>query len=145
MIRYLAIVAVAASVSGCASIVRGTSELVHFQSQPPGAAVTTNRQYSCAATPCTLQIDRSEQFDATFRLAGYAPQTISVRTQVSGGGAAGMAGNVLIGGVIGVGVDAVTGAALDHTPNPVIANLQPIGGGRAGRPARRLRRATPAM
>ena len=143
MIRVLTAVALAASVGGCASVVRGTSEMVHFQSEPPGAQVTTNRQYSCAATPCSLQIDRSEQFDATFTLPGHVPQTIPVRTRVSGGGAAGMAGNILIGGIIGVGVDAVTGAALDHTPNPVVANLQPVAGGKGRK--HRVRRAAPAM
>ncbi|ODN67823.1 hypothetical protein [Methylobrevis pamukkalensis] len=39
---------------------------------------------------------------------------------------AGTAGNIILGGVIGVGVDAVTGATLSHTPNPVIIALQPI-------------------
>jgi hypothetical protein len=36
------------------------------------------------------------------------------------------AGNVLAGGLIGMGVDAATGAAQDHKPNPVIVTLQPI-------------------
>jgi hypothetical protein len=39
--------------------------------------------------------------------------------------AAGFAGNVLAGGLIGMGVDAATGAATDHKPNPVIVTLQP--------------------
>ena len=38
-----------------------------------------------------------------------------------------MAGNVLVGGIIGVGVDAASGAALDLTPNPVVVTLQPLG------------------
>jgi hypothetical protein len=32
----------------------------------------------------------------------------------------------LAGGLVGMGVDAVTGAAQDHKPNPVIVPLQPI-------------------
>jgi len=31
-----------------------------------------------------------------------------------------------IRGLVGMGVDAVTGAALDHKPNPVIVTLQPV-------------------
>lgn len=145
MIRYFAIVAVAASVSGCATVVRGTSEQVAFVSEPPGAAMTSSSKYACPATPCTLQVDRSDQFNATFVKPGYRPVTIPVRTQVSGGGAAGLAGNILVGGLIGVGVDAVSGASLDHTPNPVVANLQPSSGPRGVRSGRRARRATPAM
>jgi membrane-bound inhibitor of C-type lysozyme len=139
MIRYLAIAALAAGTAGCASVVRGTSENVAFVSEPPGAIMTSNSKYACPATPCTLQVDRTDQFDATFAKPGYHPQTIPVRTAVSGGGAAGMAGNVLVGGLIGIGVDAATGAALDHTPNPVVANLQPISAGRGARPVRRKR------
>jgi hypothetical protein len=36
-------------------------------------------------------------------------------------------GNVIVGGVVGVGVDAVSGAALEHVPNPVTVVLRPIG------------------
>lgn len=35
-----------------------------------------------------------------------------------------MAGNLLLGGIVGIGVDAVTGAALDHYPNPVNIALE---------------------
>ncbi len=31
-------------------------------------------------------------------------------------------GNILLGGIIGMGVDAATGAALDRKPNPVIVH-----------------------
>tara|TARA_Y100000385_G_scaffold227349_1_gene238218 strand:+ start:390 stop:518 length:129 start_codon:yes stop_codon:yes gene_type:complete len=35
-----------------------------------------------------------------------------------------MAGNVLIGGVIGAGVDSVTGAAKELSPNPLKIELE---------------------
>ncbi|WP_246251740.1 hypothetical protein [Parasulfitobacter algicola] len=44
--------------------------------------------------------------------------------ELAEGGAAGMAGNVLIGGVIGIGVDAATGATQNLEPNPVMVNLR---------------------
>lgn len=53
--------------------------------------------------------------------------SIEIKTKVVGAGAAGFAGNVLIGGVIGMGVDAATGAALDHYPNPAHIELVPLG------------------
>jgi len=37
-----------------------------------------------------------------------------------------MAGNVLVGGIIGAAVDAGTGAMNDLVPNPVILQLVPI-------------------
>jgi len=61
----------------------------------------------------------------TVNKEGYAPQIIPLTKEIPGAGAAGFAGNVLLGGLVGMGVDAATGAALDHKPNPVIVTLQP--------------------
>ena len=123
-------VLVAVGVGACGSIVRGTTEQVAFVSVPAGAAMATDKKYACPATPCTLEVDRSDEFVATFTKPGYHPESIPVRTKVAGRGAASVAGNVLAGGLIGVGVDAYTGAALDHEPNPVVATMRPEGGPR---------------
>jgi len=42
----------------------------------------------------------------------------------------------LAGGLIGMGVNAATGAAQDHKPNPVIVTMKPIGPAAPPRPAR---------
>lgn len=111
--------------AACGSVTRGTSELIAFTSEPPGAAVATTTSRYCTTTPCSLDVPRSEEFDVTFTKPGFQPQTVPVRTKLAGAGAAGFAGNVLAGGVIGMGVDAYTGAAMDHTPNPVAVTLVP--------------------
>jgi hypothetical protein len=49
-----------------------------------------------------------------------------VQTRVASTGAAGFAGNILLGGVIGMAADASTGAALEHVPNPVTTALIPL-------------------
>ena len=87
--------------------------------------MTTTKGYACPATPCSLDVERSDELDVTFLKPGYRPAMVPVRTKVAGAGAAGMAGNLLAGGLIGVGVDAYTGAAMVHTPNPVSATLVP--------------------
>jgi hypothetical protein len=43
---------------------------------------------------------------------------------VAGAGGAGFLGNALIGGVIGAGVDATSGAMLDLSPNPLNVQLE---------------------
>ncbi|MFG5121694.1 translation initiation factor 2 [Methylorubrum sp. POS3] len=96
-----------------------------FLTEPSGAQMTTTKGYACPATPCSMEVDRSDEFDVTFTKPGFQPQVIPVRTKIAGTGAVGFAGNVIAGGVIGMGVDAATGAALDHTPNPVNATLVP--------------------
>jgi len=40
--------------------------------------------------------------------------------------AAGFAGNIVLGGAVGMVVDASTGATLEHVPNPVTATLIPM-------------------
>jgi len=116
----------AAALGGCATIVRGTDEPVQFISEPAGAAVNTSIGLGCPATPCTVPVPRKDQFMASFELPGYGRENIMVGTRMSGGGTAGVVGNVLFGGIIGVVVDTSSGAGMDHVPNPVIAQLQPL-------------------
>jgi hypothetical protein len=104
--------------SGCATITRGTTNNVQFLSEPAGAEVSTTVGLSCV-TPCTLAVPRKDAFSATFRLDGHETQQVFVNTVVEGGGAAGVVGNVIFGGIVGVAVDVSSGAANDHKPNPV--------------------------
>ncbi len=124
-ISLLAIIAGTLSLGACATVTRGTTEQVTFTSEPP-AEVRTSTGLSCPTTPCTLEINRKSEFVATFSKEGYQSQDVSVQTRVAGAGAAGFAGNVLVGGLIGMGVDAATGSTLEHYPNPVTASLAPL-------------------
>lgn len=128
------------SLGACASIVRGTDEDLAFQSTPPGATVTTSTGLSCAATPCIIKVPRKDEFVATFALPGHAPRDVQISTKLNGGGAAGFAGNALVGGIIGAGVDAYNGSALDHDPNPVVTELKQVGSGVLSRVRRKRRR-----
>ena len=95
------------SLGACATVVRGTTTDFKVASTPPGASVTTSTGFSCSPTPCVIRkMIRKEAFDATVTLAGYKPVTRHVQSLVEGGGAAGAVGNVMIGGVIGIAVDA---------------------------------------
>jgi hypothetical protein len=127
-----AAVALASSLAGCATVVRGTTTDFKVASAPPGASVTTSTGFSCAPTPCTIRkMIRKEAFDATITLAGYKPKVAHVQSLVEGGGAAGAVGNVLVGGVIGVAVDATDGAMDDLVPNPLTVTLEPADKGAA--------------
>jgi hypothetical protein len=127
----------AVGLGACGTVTRGTTNDVTFNSEPPGAHVQTSNGLTCPSTPCTFPISRKQEFVATFSLTGYQTQQVAVTTEVSGTGAAGFAGNVLIGGVVGMGVDAATGAALDHKPNPVFATLVPAAKSHKRPPTRR--------
>ena len=122
----LAVVA-AASLASCATVTRGTTEDVVINYSPADATVTTSLNHTCNSNPCVVKVSRKESFQVTVSKPGYQTKTVHVGTKVSGRGAAGIAGNVLIGGVVGVGVDAATGAGRDHYPNPVNVELLPNG------------------
>ncbi len=111
---------------GCATITRGTTDQLQIISDPPQADVHTSLNQQCV-TPCTIQVSRSDQFAVVFSKPGYEDQTINVTTKIAGAGAAGFAGNLLVGGIVGMGVDAATGATLEHVPSPVSATLRPLG------------------
>jgi hypothetical protein len=80
-----------------------------------------------------VQAKRNADITVTINKDGYQPQTIPLTKEIPGSGAAGFAGNLVLGGLVGMGVDAVTGAAQDHKPNPVIVTLRPLAP-RAARP-----------
>lgn len=111
--------------SACATVTRGSNTAWEVTSSPPGARVETSNGFQCQATPCSIKMPRRSQFVATLTLEGYAPATVTVTNKVATGGGVAMAGNVILGGIIGAGVDAGTGAMLDLTPNPVNVELRP--------------------
>jgi hypothetical protein len=73
-----------------------------------------------------VQVKRQDDVSIAFSKDGYEPQVITLTKEVAAGGAAGFAGNILLGGLVGMAVDGVSGAAYDHKPNPVIVTLKPI-------------------
>lgn len=115
----------ALALAGCATITRGTTSQVAFQADQPDVEMRTSNGLSCA-TPCTLTIARKAEFTAVFSKPGYHDVQIPVQTKIAGNGAAGFAGNILVGGVIGMAADAASGATLEHTPNPVVAQMTPV-------------------
>lgn len=127
-LKLVAAVAISAmALSGCATITRGTNTTFTIETMPSGATVSTTNGYGCLATPCTFKMPRKSEFTVTVTKPGYKTYTGSVVTKVAGAGGAAMAGNVLVGGLIGAGVDASSGAMLDLVPNPMKVTLEPEG------------------
>jgi hypothetical protein len=115
----------AGCLGGCASITRGTTDQIQILSEPPGANVQTSLGHACL-TPCILTIPRKDTFNVSFSKPGFHPVQFEVVKRVPPEGAAGFAGNILIGGVVGMVADAATGAAFDHCPKPVSVRLTPL-------------------
>jgi PEGA domain-containing protein len=129
MIRLLVAAAIVLPCLGCASISRGTTENISITSTPAGATAELSGldNPTACVTPCVVVAKRSADITVTINKPGYEQQVIPLTKEIPGAGAAGFAGNVLVGGLVGMGVDAYTGAAQDHKPNPVTVTLQPLG------------------
>ncbi|MCG8440306.1 MAG: hypothetical protein MI723_00715 [Caulobacterales bacterium] len=120
--RFVAGISCAAILSACATVTRGTNDTWVAETTPPGATVSTSNGYTCT-TPCSLKMPRKSQFVAKIAKDGCEPVEATIANKMSGGGGAGMAGNVILGGLIGAAVDAGSGAMLDLAPNPLQVTL----------------------
>lgn len=122
----LAVVGLASlQLGACATIVRGTKQKFTIESSPPAAKATTSLGVTCT-TPCTFKADRKTRFTVTVSKDGYETQTVPVGKKVTAeGGTISFGGNWIIGGAIGMGIDAGSGAMFDLWPNPLVVTLKP--------------------
>jgi hypothetical protein len=126
LVRVAAVLCAGSSLAACATVTRGSNDAWVVNTEPSGAKVETSNGHQCPSTPCAIKIKRKSEFTATITKAGYKPATVNVTHKTANAGAAGVAGNVLLGGVIGLGVDMYSGASQDLTPNPVSLKLEPV-------------------
>jgi hypothetical protein len=119
------VLAATVMLSACATITRGTNQNFAIESTPSQADAKLSTGQTCV-TPCTIRMKRKSEFVVTVSKDGYQTQEAKVHGVVKGGGAAGMAGNVIFGGLIGAGVDASNGSMMNLTPNPLKVTLAPV-------------------
>jgi len=128
---------------GCASITRGTMDSLVVESDPSGAAVEIRRKDReftkgeveqnavdesgaiVGMTPSSFRLKREGSYNVVVSKDGYETVESSVSHSVAGGGGVAMAGNILLGGVIGAVVDSNTGAMHNLAPNPLKVILKP--------------------
>jgi hypothetical protein len=123
MARLLTLIVLLAC-GGCATVLRGTTDQVQILSEPTGAQVRTSLNHACV-TPCTITVSRKDEFVVSYSKPGYRSVEIPVKTAVQTAGGGAFVGNVVAGGIVGMGTDMATGAANDHVPNPVMVQLEP--------------------
>ena len=105
--------------AGCATVTTGTTQRVPVTTNPSGATVDVNTGYH-GTTPCSFDLERNKNHILDITKAGYKQTQVVLRKTVCGS----TAGNLLVGGVIGVGVDAMSGAIFKLTPEEVHVELE---------------------
>lgn len=122
------------SVAGCASVTSGTSQVIAVNSDPVGADCTLTREGQSLGTvktpgPVTIKRD-SRTVHVSCRMPGYEDGKVVLNSRYE----TATMGNMLLGGAIGMMVDASTGASNRYDAQ-VTVPLTPLGGGQATMPA----------
>lgn len=104
--------------TGCATLVTGSSTDVSVQSTPSEAEIKINGQ-DYGETPTTLSLDSDRSHMVELSLDGYEEETIQLQKSTSGW----LAGNILLGGIPGLIIDAATGGMYVLEPTQVNASL----------------------
>lgn len=127
--RWLVVVALAGvawAFSGCASVVRGSSEKLIIQSFPSGAAVKLSTGQS-GVTPFEVEVKRKDTIFVTVNKPGWQEANTAVISSIDGGSLGlGTAANLIFLPVVNDIVDYKTGANFSHKPNPLMVTLLPV-------------------
>ena len=100
--------------SGCATIVSGTTQKVSISTQPSGADAKADGNITLK-TPALITLERKMDHTIEVTKEGYKTVTVYVHRTFNE-----MAtGNVLLGGLIGAGIDAGTGAGNKLAPEHI--------------------------
>lgn len=89
----------------CATVFKGTSEDVYFNSDPTGTQVYINGQYM-GRTPVNLKLESKKSYNIEFKKEGYITKSYTITNHVG----AGWVILDVIFGLVPVIVDAATGA-----------------------------------
>lgn len=132
--RVFAILAIAVSVVGCATITRGTTQVVAINTPGVPGATCTLSSASIGAqtvvTPSTVTLQKGrDNVAVNCTKACYQDGVGVIGSSIDGM----TAGNIIIGGVIGLGVDAASGAMNSYAPEIQVV-MAPIAGCRVPAP-----------
>ena len=114
----LILLAGALFLSGCATAINGGKQKVPISSQPSGASIKIDDADS-GVTPTTIVLSRKTSHRVELQLKGYRPYEVVLEPRSNGA----TAGNILIGGIIGMAVDGSSGAGNTLHPQKVDAVL----------------------
>jgi len=107
------------SLSGCASIIDGTTQPLSFASTPDEATVYINGQ-AVGKTPVTIQI-KKQNGSQTLRFSkeGFKDVDMSLNSSINGW----FFGNILSGGLLGSSTDGLSGAAFKYEQSSYMVTM----------------------
>lgn len=126
---FISVLAIALLFAGCASIIHGPMQAVSFTSQPPGAKISIDG-IDYGMTPKATFLKRNgrlrgeaqgkKSYDVKIELEGFYPYKLMITREMDGW----FIGNILLGGIIGIVIDAASGSMYKLTPNQINATFE---------------------
>ena len=120
-IRLIVLGLVMISISGCATVVTGWNQKIPVSSEPSGVTVQVDGK-DTYTTPAKIRLKRNQDHALVFTKEGYETATVKILHCISGA----FCGNVFLGGPVGMGLDAMSGAEFKLVPGKVHAELKKI-------------------
>lgn len=124
--KMAAIAAAGLALAGCATIIKGTTQSVSIDTPPVEGAHCTlvNSEGTWYITsPGSVVVHKTKNdLNVTCTKEGYQDAAVVVASHFNGA----TVGNVIAGGLIGVGIDAASGANYEYAPATSIPML-PVG------------------
>jgi hypothetical protein len=120
-LRSLCALALFALGPGCATMVHGSDQMVHFECKPEGVLLRDLESGETWNLPADVRLWRRRHHKLVATLDGYKPQQIYLTREV------GVRWYFLDAFTAGIGfiVDASTGALYELGPDPVVVVLEP--------------------
>ena len=103
----------------CATVITGTTQSVGVSSNPAGATATINPGGLTVATPAQVELKVNRSYTVLVERDGYESGSTAVSSRISGW----VWGNLVIGGLIGLAIDFISGGAYKLTPETLSVDL----------------------
>jgi hypothetical protein len=110
----VAAICLALTFNSCATIISGSRQEVLINSNPKKALVSIN-EIEMGQTPIQKKLKRNQEYNVILNLEGYKPYRTTLEKKFN----VWYVGNVLIGGIIGLVVDPITGAMYKLKPEEI--------------------------
>lgn len=107
--------------SGCATLIHGSSQEMFLTCEPRVAAVFVDGNY-LGKTPMNARLARGKNHLLKIELTGYKPFEATLTRRLDGW----IFGNILLGGIIGIAVDAASGSMYRLSPKDIYPELTPL-------------------
>ena len=118
------LLALCSTVSGCATIVHlGGNEELNVSSEPAGAKVVIDGTER-GITPLATKVERKKDHAVVLTKEGFEENQSRVESHISWW----VAGNVILGGLVGILVDVLSGGGYTIEPDAAAVTLKPVEG-----------------